>query len=62
MICEAVQAYLEALERAESAPPPAPADEALAESLFGSFDESAHVAYEAAPSRLGRLGTWLRRG
>ena len=58
VISDAVQEYLASLDAAELSTPP---DE-LGEEWFRTYDETAHVAYEAQPPRrLRRISAWFRR-
>ncbi len=61
MISDAVQAYLADLDTERRVREQRAAEDALEEPWFHDFDEKAHATYEkTAPTRLARLGAWLR--
>ncbi len=61
MISDAVHAYLAELDTQRTAREQRAREEALDDAWFGAFDEAAHTAYEPArPTKLARLGAWLR--
>jgi hypothetical protein len=57
VISDAVQAYL----ANQSDPEPERRRDDLDDAWFAAFDERAHTAYEREPTKLARLGAWLRR-
>ena len=62
MISDAVHAYLADLDTERMQREQQAREEALEEPWFAAFDERAHAEYEIArPTRLARIGAWLRR-